>query len=234
MKPIVILGAGGYAQEIAWIIDDLNAQAGVWDLLGFIDPKNPEKKGNMLYDRPILGGYENSTGLPSDVWFACGIGRPAIRRLECIAAEKRGWRPTALVHPSVIVAKHVKIGAGTVIGAGAVVAPYAEIGRHCAVNLQVTIGHNSRIGDFSVLSPGVRISGHSTLEEDVFVGNNASVFAGRRVGRESTLGANSFLLTDLPPGKSALGIPARVFAASTGAGTCTAQEEKRATATVSL
>lgn len=226
MKSIVIIGAGGYAQEIAWLIDDINEAASTWDLIGYIDPGAPQKRGQVLYGHKILGGYEEIVGL-REIYFACGIGRPSLRSKECIEAERRGLLPATLIHPSVIMAKYTSIGAGTIIGAGCIVAPYAQIGRHCAMNLQVTIGHNSVIGDFSVLSPGVRISGNARLATEVFFGNNASVYFGRSVGASATLGANSFLLTDLAPGRSALGIPAVPFGAATGAGICTTQEEKR-------
>jgi sugar O-acyltransferase (sialic acid O-acetyltransferase NeuD family) len=227
MKPIVVLGAGGYAQEVAWIIDDINARTPTWDLLGYIDPANPQKKGQTLYGRPILGGFEAAAALPAGVSFACGIGQPSFRKAESEAAEARGWQPVALVHPSTIVARYVSIGDGTIIGAGSIVAPNAQIGRHCAINLHVSVGHDSSLGDFCVLSPGVRISGHAQLGAESFVGANASVYVRRRMGRGSTLGANSFLVTDLAAEASALGIPAVPFARSTGAGTCTAQESKR-------
>lgn len=229
MKPIVVLGSGGYAQEVAWVIDDCNAVMPEWDFLGFVDPGSSQKKGESLYDRPILGGFDAKASLPSDVWFACGIGKPSSRRIECTAAEDLGWKPATLRHPTVVTARHVEIGAGTVVGAGSIIAPYAKIGRHCAINLHVTIGHNSSLGDFAVLSPGVRISGNAILEDEVFAGNNATVYFGRRMGRGATLGANSFLVTDLAAGKSALGIPAVPFGQSTGAGTCSAQETKRET-----
>jgi sugar O-acyltransferase (sialic acid O-acetyltransferase NeuD family) len=228
VKSIIVIGAGGYAQEIAWLIDDINGVEPTWNLIGYIDPGAPQQREQMLYDHEILGGYDEITGR-DDLHFACGIGNPAVRRKECGEAEKRGLLPATLIHPSVIRAKHTRIGAGSVIGAGCIVAPYAEIGRHCALNLQVTVGHNSVIGDFSVLSPGVRISGNAKLAAEVFFGNNASVFSGRRVGAGATLAANSFLLTDLAPGRSAVGIPAVPFGAATGAGICTTQEQKQKT-----
>jgi len=227
MKPIVVVGAGGYAQEVAWIIDDINARSPTWDLLGYVDPAIPQRKGQILYGRTVLGGFEVAATLPSKVWFACGIGRPSSRKTESAAAETHGWQPAVLVHPSVIIARQVGIGDGTIIGAGSIVAPNAQIGRHCAINLHVSVGHDSTLGDFCVLSPGVRISGHAQLGAESFVGANASVYVRRRMGRGATLGANSFLVTDLAAEASALGIPAVPFARSTGVGTCTVQESKQ-------
>lgn len=220
MKPLVILGSGGYAQEVLWVVDELNAIKPTWDFLGFVDPGSPQKKGMILYDRPILGGFDDTDALPENVHFACGIGRPASRLKECTEAEKRGWQPAVLIYPNVVLGKHIEIGPGTVIGAGAIVAPYARIGRHCAINLQVKVGHNTSIGDFTVLSPGACVSGNAVLEEGVFIGPNATVYLGRRVGAGASLAANSFLLTNLEKGKSAIGIPASVFTNAAGAGIC--------------
>ena len=224
-QPLVIVGAGGYAQEVLWVLDDLNAVNPVWDFLGFIDPGHPEKVGQMHYDRPILGGYETVKRLPGGTQFVCGIGSARLRRKECDAIEAQGLAACpALIHPSVILARHVEIGAGTILGAGSIVAPNARVGRHCALNLHVTVGHDSHIGDYCVLSPGARVSGHAVIEDGVFVGSNATIYLGRRVGSGASVGANSFLLTDLRPGLSAIGIPARSFAQATEAGTCAVRE----------
>ena len=211
MKPLVVIGSGDYAQEVLWVVDEINAAAPTWEFLGFVDPAKPERKGQYHYDRPILGGFEDADDLPRGVFFACGIGTPAPRRKECARAEERGWQPATLIHPTVIAARHVEVGPGTIIAACTVLAPHARIGRHCAINLDVTLGHNSSLGDYCVLSPGARINGHVVLGEGVYVGSNATVYQGRRVGDGASVGANSFLLTNLEAGRSAIGVPAKPF-----------------------
>lgn len=227
MQPLVILGSGGYAQEVLWVVDELNAIHSTWDFLGFLDTAVPTKKGQTHYDRPILGGWEELQRLPHPLYFACGIGSPKVRRKESTEAEQRGLRPATLVYPNAVRARHVDIGEGTVIGAGAILSPYARIGRHCAVNVHATVGHDSRLGDFCVLCPGAQVLGCVVLGEGAFIGTNATVFQGRRVGAGATLGANSFLITNLQPGRSAIGVPASPFSDSKGAGFCTAQEARQ-------
>jgi UDP-3-O-[3-hydroxymyristoyl] glucosamine N-acyltransferase len=116
-----------------------------------------------------------------------------------------------------------------VVGAGCILAPYARIGRHCAINLQVAIGHNSSLGDYCVVSPAAQILAAVTLEDEVFIGANATVYVGAHVGVGALLGANSFLLTNLAPGSSAIGVPASAFAHATKAGISTMQESKTRT-----
>ena len=217
MNPLVIIGAGDYAKEVLWVVDDINAAAPTWDLIGLIDPGRPERKGENHFDRPILGGYGDVEALPEGVFFACAIGSPLPRAKECAEAERRGWRPATLVHPTVLVALHVEIGPGTIISANAILAPYARVGRHCAINFGVSVGHDASVGDYSVLSPGARINGHVVLEEGVYVGSNASILQGRRIGAGASLGANSFLLTNLAQGRSAIGVPAKPYFAGAGA-----------------
>lgn len=210
LKKLIIVGAGGYAQELLWIVDDLNAQSPVWDFLGFVDPKAASTERRQHYDRPVLASWpEISNG--GEIYFACGIGTPAARRSECEAAERRGYLPATLIHPSVIRARHVEIGAGTVVGAGSILAPYARLGRHCSLNLGVTIGHDSSVGDYCVLSPGVQVLGAAQLGKQVFLGANATIYIKRRVGDGAIVGANSFLLTNLAAGASVIGVPASKF-----------------------
>jgi sugar O-acyltransferase (sialic acid O-acetyltransferase NeuD family) len=209
LKPIVILGAGDYAKEIAWVIHDLNACTPEWKLLGFLDAPGGMKATHC--GLPVWHTYEEITNEFGPVFFACGIAKPAIRARECRQATDRGLRAATLLHPSVIQGPGVSIGEGSVISAGAVVGPDARVGRYCAINVQTTIGHDVLIEDFVVISPGARISGHVTLEEKAFVGANAVIQQGCRLGIGATLAAGSFLHTNLPAGQSAVGVPAKVF-----------------------
>jgi sugar O-acyltransferase (sialic acid O-acetyltransferase NeuD family) len=226
LNQLVIVGAGGYAQELVWIVDNMNSQCPTWEILGYIDPSSSKRKGFLHYDRPILGGWDD-VHHEGQVYFACGIGLPAPRAAECAEAERRGYKPATLIHPSVIVARHVQIGEGTVIGAGCVLAPYAVLGRHCALNIGVTVGHNSVMGDYCVLSPGAQLLGAAKLGERVYLGANATVYQGRSVGIGSVVGANSFLLTNLGPGASVIGVPAKKLSQATATSLSTQKQNPK-------
>lgn len=47
------------------------------------------------------------------------------------------------------------------------------------------------------------------LEDDVFVGAGAKILGGVRIGRGARIAANSLVITDIPPGARAMGVPAR-------------------------
>lgn len=37
MKDIVIIGAGGFGREVAWLIEDINRIKQTWNIIGFVD-----------------------------------------------------------------------------------------------------------------------------------------------------------------------------------------------------
>lgn len=214
MKKLVILGSGGHAKEILVALDDINTRELAFDFLGFVDPGSPERKGRYMYGRPVIGGFEVALEPASEIFFCCGIGDPFARMKECIAAELLGWTPATLIHPAASVATNSRIGRGTFIALGSIVGADAIVGVHCSVNVYAAVGHDSSVGDYAVLSPGAKVLGRAEIGDLVLIGANAVVNVGRKMGRAAVLGAASFLVEDLAPGRSALGNPARAFPAS--------------------
>lgn len=89
----------------------------------------------------------------------------------------------------------------------------------------VVIGETSHIGDDVTLYQAVTLGGiapsvdshtqvdqkrHPTLEDGVIVGSGAQVLGPITVGRDARIGANAVVTRDVPPGVTAVGIPAHV------------------------
>jgi serine O-acetyltransferase len=83
---------------------------------------------------------------------------------------------------------------------GIVIHPDAEIGPNCLLFQQVTIG--TREGG------APKIGGH------VDVGAGAKIIGRVTIGQHAKIGANCVVLDDVPPGATAVGIPARIFDSS--------------------
>ena len=79
---------------------------------------------------------------------------------------------------------------------GIVIHPDAIIGPNCLIFQQVTIGTIDG-------SAKPVISGH------VDIGAGAKVLGGIRIGAHAKIGANAVVLSDVPAGKTAIGIPAK-------------------------
>jgi serine O-acetyltransferase len=82
---------------------------------------------------------------------------------------------------------------------GIVIHPGAVVGPNCLIFQQVTIG--SRGG------PGLPV-----IEGHVDIGAGAKILGGVRLGAHSVIGANSVVLSNVPPSTTAVGIPAKVLA----------------------
>ena len=75
----------------------------------------------------------------------------------------------------------------------------ARIGANCTLRQGVTIGNRHDGGPVPV------------LEDDVELGAYAQVLGGVRIGRGAKIGAMSVVLSDVPPGATAVGVPARLI-----------------------
>jgi serine O-acetyltransferase len=102
-----------------------------------------------------------------------------------------------------IVPSHANIGAGTHIehrGVAVVINRKAVIGKRCSIGAQVVIG-----------GKGKDIPGVPLIGDDVYLGAGAKILGAIRIGNGAVIGANSVVLSDVPDGATAVGIPARVL-----------------------
>jgi serine O-acetyltransferase len=92
-----------------------------------------------------------------------------------------------------------RLGGGLLLPhpSGIVIHPDAEIGPNCLLFQQVTLG----IGK----AGAPKIGGH------VDVGAGAKILGGVTIGQNARIGANCVVLDDVPPGATAVGIPARIL-----------------------
>jgi serine O-acetyltransferase len=80
----------------------------------------------------------------------------------------------------------------------------------------IVIGGDAVIGDrvrfYGSNTVGTaKDNGYPTIENDVVVGAGARILGPVRVGAGARIGANAVVLTDVPPGSVAVGIPARII-----------------------
>jgi serine O-acetyltransferase len=91
---------------------------------------------------------------------------------------------------------------------GVVVGETAEIGDGCTIYQGVTLGGTS-------LYKGAKR--HPTLGRDVVVSAGAKVLGGFTVGDGAKIGSNAVVIKPVPPGATAVGIPARIILPKDGA-----------------
>ncbi len=206
-ETFVIVGAGGQGAEALWVA----RASGRGGFLGFLDSKS-ELKGSEVLGATVLGSEDDFIrGQCAGVGFHCAIGNNAIRREVSEKLEASGMVPVTLIHPHATVAAEAQVGAGTYIGAGAIVSIRAEVGRHVLINLNANVGHDAVLGDYAQLCPGACVNGYCRVGREAFLGSNAVIEPGKVVGDNATLAACSFAVSDIEPGHTAMGVPARTI-----------------------
>jgi serine O-acetyltransferase len=98
--------------------------------------------------------------------------------------------------------------------------PGATIGRRFFIDhgAGVVIGETAEVGDDCTLYHGVTLGGttwnrgkrHPTLGHGVVVGAGAKILGAIGVGDGARIGANSVVISEVPAGRTAIGIPARL------------------------
>jgi serine O-acetyltransferase len=101
--------------------------------------------------------------------------------------------------------------------------PGAVVGRRFFIDhgMGVVIGETAEIGDDCTLYHGVTLGGttwnkgkrHPTLGKSVVIGAGAKILGPIIVGDGAKIGSNAVVVKDVPPGATAIGIPARIIEA---------------------
>jgi sugar O-acyltransferase (sialic acid O-acetyltransferase NeuD family) len=212
MEAIAIYGAGGFARELAWVIEDCCKAGQPYSLVGFIDD-NADSHGKILNELPIRGLEQTRSEFPHAKIIGA-VGKPALRELLTQKAKALGFEASTIVHPSTIMSRFVALGEGSVICPANVITTNIRIGRHVQINAGCIISHDAIIDDFVTLTPGVHLSGCVHLGKRVYVGTGAVIINGTPsnpivIGDDAVIGAGACVTKSVPPGVTVVGVPAR-------------------------
>ncbi len=208
-RDLVILGAGGFAREVAWLASQVNRfHRPTWNLLGFWSA-DPAETGATINGLPVLD-RRALLGRSGEVFAVAAIGDPRTRERAVADAERAGFRFATLVHPGVLYDEAtVAIGPGSMICAGNILTTNITVGAHVIVNLDCTIGHDCRLDDFATLSPGCHLSGHTTVGRAAYLGTGVVTVERHEIGPRAIVGAQGAVVRDIEGGVTAVGVPAK-------------------------
>lgn len=204
---LVIWGAGGHATVVA----DIVRLSRRHKIVAFVDD-SPNGRTPQLLGAPIIREREMLAqilrGGAREIIIA--IGDCAVRLHLASVAKEMGFSLASAIHPQATVASTAEIGAGTVIAAGAVVNPGSVLGENVIVNTCASVDHDCVLEDGAHICPGAHLAGNITIGRGVWIGIGATIIEGIRIGKGSVIAAGAVVVSDIPDGVLAKGVPAKV------------------------
>ncbi len=209
MKKIVIIGSGGFAKEVAFLIEDINKQKKEWDFLGYID-KN-EEIGTSRGKYKVFQHDEWLENIREEIYVVISIGDPSlIKKISEALQKNKNIKFPNLIHPNVIGDwDRINMGEGNIICTGTIFTTEITIGSFNIINLDCTVGHDTIIGDYNVFNPSVNISGDIIFGSESLVGTGAQIIDDKKIVSNVIIGAGSVVVKNIEESGVYVGIPAK-------------------------
>lgn len=212
----VIFGAGGFAREVAWLVDAVvKSGRAERKIDAFVTDNSADNLRALIHEIPVISEAEFFESCKSrHVNVYIGVGSPQLKQnlhKKCLSfLDSVNFPP--LVHPSVLMDLRpgaIKLSEGCLICAGTVLTTDLRIGAFVHINLDCTVGHDADIGNFTTLSPGVHVSGRVVIGEKCFAGTGAAFLENIHVVDNAVIGAGAVVISDITEPGTWVGVPAR-------------------------
>ncbi|MDQ6423266.1 acetyltransferase [Paenibacillus sp. LHD-117] len=203
---IILFGAGGHAKTV---IDTIEKQ-GIYEIIGLLDGGKPA--GEIVFGYEVLGDeswLEDRANRADGAIVAIGDNWKRGLVAQTIRRIRPGLPFVTAIHPSAVIARGARIGAGSVVMAGSVISCDVEIGDHTVLYPLASVDHDSKIGSFVSFAPKGTTGGNVTIGEYTAVAIGATIIHGVTIGEHSVIGAGSTLIRDIGSHTVAFGTPAR-------------------------
>ncbi len=201
-EKVYIIGAGGHGQVVAEAVMKMGITPA-----GFLDDDNA-LFGKKIIGIPVIGRIEICSNLDGKFVVAIGDNLTRKRIVDHIKLPEEKY--FTVIHPSAVIGKNVKIGAGAMIIGGAVINTETRIGNHTIINTSSSVDHHNTVGDFVHIAPGVHTGGNVKIGEGAFIGIGTSVIPGIEIGEWAIVGAGAVVVKDLPGETLSVGVPAHI------------------------
>ena len=125
-----------------------------------------------------------------------------------------------------LIREYTRLGSDVSIGSHSVLEHHVEVGNRVRVHTGVFIPEYTRLEDDCWIGPKVTMTNAPhprcvnipkclagvTIGRGAKIGANATLLPGVKIGEMALIGAGAVVTKDIPPGKVAVGVPARVIA----------------------
>lgn len=209
-RPLLLVGAGGFARETLELVHAINAVAPAWNVAGALDD-DVSLHGTGIGTATVLGPAAAVHDHPHALVVAC-VASPAdpLRRLALVA--RLGLAPeryATLVHPAAVVPRSAVIGPGCVLHATTVLTANVRLGAHVALMPGVVLTHDDVVEDGATFGAGARLAGRVTVGRGAYIGAGALVREDVTIGAGATVGMGAVVTRSPGAGEVWAGVPAR-------------------------
>ena len=205
LKRLAILGASGHGKVIAEI-----ALSTDWNYVDFYDDAFPVKA--FLDNHSIHGGLdkllENSKSYDG-FHVAIGDNRARLDILNQLLKLDLPC-PNIIAH-SAVVSQSASLGVGISIMEKVVVNAKTILGDGVILNTSCSIDHDCNIASGVHISPGAHLAGDVSVGVCSWVGIGSAIIQGKVIGDESIIGAGSAVISNIPSGVTAVGVPNKII-----------------------
>ncbi|WP_288227718.1 NeuD/PglB/VioB family sugar acetyltransferase [uncultured Enterococcus sp.] len=203
---IVIVGAGGFAKESAFLVSRLSD----FELIGFVD--DDTTLAPMILDKPVLGNIDSLLSYSDKIGVAIGIAKLAIKKeiYTKLKANPNLFFPN-LIDSTALVGLEVDLGIGNILMPNITYTADISIGNFNMINISSTIGHDSIIGNFNAIYPNVNISGMVKIGDDNEIGVGSKIIQSIKIGNNNIVGAGSVVIRNITNGTKSVGVPTKII-----------------------
>ena len=211
MKDIVIIGYGGFAKEVAFLIEEINKIKKTYNILGYVSA-NENEIGIINGKFKVIMSENDLINYNTKLCVAIGIGNPTTNYK--IISNLKSKNPKLvfpnLIHPTVVADwDNIFLGEGNIICAGCILTTDIKIGSFNIFNLDITVGHDCAIGDYNVFNPSVNISGGVCIGNKVLLGTGSQILQNLNLVDEVVVGAGGVVIKDLLEPGTYVGVPVK-------------------------
>jgi sugar O-acyltransferase (sialic acid O-acetyltransferase NeuD family) len=206
MNDALIISAGGFGRSVYNMMRNDAGFNTAWHVIGFLDNRSELAASAPL---PILGDPLTYRA----VWnqeFLCALGEPAQRRRYAAPLLEQG-----AVFMSLCTGLHkadgVKMGVGCLFEPEVRMGVDTCLGDFVFVQSTTVIGYEVSIGSYTTIGSFVFVGGGARIGSDVVIHPHATILPGKKVGDGAIIGAGAVVMSDVPPGVTMIGNPAKVF-----------------------
>jgi len=204
LKRLAILGASGHGKVIAEI-----ALSTDWDSVEFYDDAFPIK---ALLDIYVIHGGLDKLLEKSNFYdgFHVAIGDNKTRLNVLNQLLRLNLPCPNIISRSAVVSQSASLGVGISIMANVVVNARSTIGDGVILNTSCSVDHDCIIASGVHISPGAHLAGNVSVGICSWVGIGSAIIQSKIIGDNSIIGAGSAVISDIPNGVTAVGVPSKI------------------------